>query len=127
MTESQTKAQQKYRSKPEVRARYLADAKRRSREWYANPENKLRRRGYNQVDWLRQIKSLEEKAGRPRPELCEICNRKDTICFDHCHKLGHFRGWICKRCNIVLGKVEDDKELLQRLIDYLNVSNKERE
>lgn len=121
MNESQTKAQQKYRSKPEVRARYLADAKRRSKEWYANPENKIRRKQYNQAEWLRHIKELEEKVGRPRPDRCEICNAKDTICFDHCHQLGHFRGWICKRCNTVLGKVQDDKELLQKLIDYLNV------
>lgn len=121
MKESQKKAQQKYRSKPEVRARYLADAKKRSKEWYANPENRLRRYKYNQEAWLRKVKELEELAGRPRPKNCEICGEKDTICFDHCHAKGHFRGWICKRCNTVLGKVNDDTKLLQSLIDYLNV------
>lgn len=121
MNESQTKAQKKYRAKPEVRERYLADAKRRSKEWYAKPENKLRRYKYNQASWLRQVKRLEEKAGRPRPERCEICNEKDTICFDHDHKTGLFRGWICKRCNVVLGKVKDDPKILQKLIEFLSV------
>jgi len=119
--EKLVKNQQKHRSKPEFRERYLLDAKKRSKEWYANPENKLRRRKYNQENWLRQIKKLEELAGRPRPEKCEICgDDKERICFDHCHKTGKFRGWICNRCNTILGKVDDNKKLLQSLIDYLS-------
>ena len=81
MTEAQKRAQQKYRAKPEVRKRYLADARRRSREWNENPENKLRRYKYNQASWLRQVKRLEEKAERPRPKKCEIGSQEDTICF----------------------------------------------
>jgi hypothetical protein len=122
MNESQTRAQQKYRSKPEIRAKYLADAKRRSKAWYANPENRIRRYKYNQEWWLKRIKELEEIAGRPRPEKCEICkNDREKICFDHDHKTGKFRGWICVKCNTILGKVKDSPKLLQSLIDYLNV------
>ena len=121
MTESQTKAQQKYRAKPEVRARYLQKAKENSKKWYANPENKIRRKKYNQEWWLLQVKKLEKIAGRPRPKTCEICGDAKTICFDHDHETGLFRGWICVRCNTVLGKVEDKQKLLQSLIDYLNV------
>src|SRR3990167_1145705 len=106
MTESQTRAQQKYRNKPEVRERYLQNARKKSKEWYSNPENRLRRRQYNKDWWQGRIKELEEIAGRTRPEICEICGAKDTICFDHDHNTGKFRGWICKRCNTVLGKVE---------------------
>jgi len=113
-------AQRRYRNKPEYREKYLQKAKENSKKWYANLENKLRRQKYNQEWWLGKVKELEEKAGRPRPERCEICNEQDTICFDHDHKTGLFRGWICKRCNTVLGKVQDDKKLLQSLIDYLS-------
>jgi len=66
------------------------------------------------------IKRIEKLATRPRPERCEICNSKGRICRDHNHKTNRFRGWICFRCNTVLGWVDDDRELLRLLIDYLN-------
>ncbi len=34
-------------------------------------------------------------------------------------KTSKFRGWICWRCNIVLGKVKDNKQILLKLITYL--------
>lgn len=67
---------------------------------------------------------LAEIAGRPRPDVCDICKdpntrRKDVIAFDHCHKHGHFRGWLCDRCNTALGAAEDRPELLREMADYL--------
>ena len=38
---------------------------------------------------------------------------------DHDHESGRIRGIICGRCNIILGKVNDDASLLMRLISYL--------
>lgn len=59
-------------------------------------------------------------AGRPKPETCEICNELNIrIVFDHCHTKGHFRGWICDRCNRVLGLVKDSSDLLLKLSRYL--------
>src|ERR1035438_431670 len=56
--------------------------------------------------------------------LCELCNgvpkgRSGRTCFDHDHETGEFRGWICGRCNLVLGLVKDDTELLDKMIVYL--------
>lgn len=67
---------------------------------------------------------LTEIAGRPRPEICDICEepntrRNDIIAFDHCHKHGHFRGWLCDRCNTTIGAAEDRPELLRKMADYL--------
>lgn len=39
--------------------------------------------------------------------------------FDQCHDGGHFREWICDRCNRVLGSVKDNIELLKDMIKYL--------
>jgi hypothetical protein len=59
-------------------------------------------------------------AGRDRPDVCEVCNEKDVrICYDHCHKTGLFRGWLCVRCNSTLGFVKDDIKLLAKLGIYL--------
>lgn len=68
----------------------------------------------------RQITKQEALAGRPKPDLCEICGEFHLrIVFDHCHASGAFRGWLCDRCNRVLGTVKDSPELLQRLIAYV--------
>ena len=58
-------------------------------------------------------------AGRPRADQCELCLEMVVTVFDHCHDGGHFRGWICDRCNRVLGSVKDDTELLKAMIRYL--------
>jgi hypothetical protein len=77
----------------------------------------------------RYLEKREALLGRPRPELCEICGctpqarakrPRNGMCFDHCHATGKPRGWICDRCNKVLGMVKDDTALLRKLADYLD-------
>lgn len=64
---------------------------------------------------------LKTKAGRPRPDICDVCkgNHHLRIVFDHCHQSGNFRGWLCDRCNKVLGLIYDDPVLLRNLAEYL--------
>lgn len=70
-------------------------------------------------------KRKDEKANKPRPFNCEICgnlegdDRNSRIAFDHCHKTGKFRGWICGSCNKAIGFVKDDPNILQKMILYL--------
>lgn len=61
----------------------------------------------------------EQQANRPRPNTCEVCSSPDNIMFDHSHASGKFRGWLCRRCNWVLGHVSDDPTLLEKLAVYL--------
>ena len=65
------------------------------------------------------LKQREKAVGRVRPESCEICGAIGQIDFDHDHKTGEFRGWICRRCNLVLGMVKDNSELLIMLSQYV--------
>ena len=62
---------------------------------------------------------LVKEAGRSRPKVCDLCKRPGKICFDHCHATGKFRGWLCHKCNITLGYVDDSPELLRKLAKYL--------
>jgi len=73
----------------------------------------------------------------PPPEnyLCPGCNRdeqtiRNTLRFrkrkagrvwslDHDHETGNFRGWICNKCNLAIGNMNDDLEYAKRLVKYL--------
>lgn len=38
---------------------------------------------------------------------------------DHCHETGEFRGYICDKCNVGLGKFDDDPSLLWQAMMYI--------
>lgn len=66
------------------------------------------------------ITARERLVDRPKPNNCEICNKIDReICFDHDHKTGKFRGWLCHTCNRTLGNVYDNVEILKKMVVYL--------
>lgn len=97
----------------------------KARKWrQENPE----RRQEAELKSNRKIRNLP-KPTRPCLGICEICKKPETrlnkrgvpvaIALDHCHNKGHFRGWLCFRCNTTIGRAEDDIELLQAMIDYI--------
>ena len=75
-------------------------------------------------DGLTPLQRKEKEAGRKKPEHCEVCGAferefKLGLCFDHDHKTGKFRGWLCSHCNHALGYARDNPELLRKLAEYL--------
>ena len=58
---------------------------------------------------------------------CAICGQKSAIgnnlSVDHNHKTGVVRALLCKRCNSVLGYVQEDRKLLAKFIKYLKNTN----
>lgn len=68
------------------------------------------------------LRTRERLAGRPKPEVCECCGSKGkskTIHWDHDHKTGEFRGWICNGCNASLGHLKDSIDRIRKLEKYL--------
>jgi len=61
--------------------------------------------------------------------VCAICkeykvtNKSDKLYVDHNHTTGNVRGLLCHFCNQGLGNFEDNINLLQSSIDYLNKSD----
>ncbi len=56
--------------------------------------------------------------------FCEICGVREDECFqnlhmDHCHETGEFRGWLCYRCNNLLGRAADSISILRIAAEYL--------
>jgi hypothetical protein len=53
---------------------------------------------------------------------CAICLDKPTdrrLAVDHDHITGKIRGLLCKNCNLILGHAEDNCDILERAIKYL--------
>jgi hypothetical protein len=129
--ETHQKAAKKYKESHLEELRTSARDFKRRRRISEDPSVQKRRSDENRQ---KRHAKLEVIAGRPRPELCELCGGKSRtqhslICFDHCHKSGKFRGWLCDRCNKVLGLVEDSPGLLSAMCSYVlngGVSEKEK-
>ena len=55
---------------------------------------------------------------------CAICgthqsNQTKAMAVDHCHHSGRVRGLLCVKCNLGIGNLNDDPELLIIAVDYL--------
>jgi hypothetical protein len=75
----------------------------------------------------RREERYAREAGRPRPSRCDLCHEERRIVYDHSHNTGRFRGWLCDRCNKVLGLVRDDVGLLGAMVAYLGRRDGETE
>jgi hypothetical protein len=66
----------------------------------------------------RQRYRLVKLVGSPAP-ACELCRSEGPTALDHCHVTGKFRGWLCRECNVGIGKLGDDIAGVRRAIAYL--------
>lgn len=61
--------------------------------------------------------------------LCAICGKVDfstiknrtlSLSVDHCHKTGKIRELLCNNCNLAMGNVKEDPEVVIKLLAYIN-------
>lgn len=64
--------------------------------------------------WHKQQNALKKRFG-----ICPICQKDKQVVYDHDHKTGLFRNWICSNCNLMLGHSFDNTETLERAVNYL--------
>ncbi len=105
----------------------------RNRVWVTTPENeKTDRKTRRKQKLLRRVNNVEITYGLSAKEyiekitaqnnLCAICGDKKegkVLCVDHDHKTGKVRGLLCGNCNIGLGNLKDNIQILQSAIEYL--------
>lgn len=63
---------------------------------------------------------------------CEVCLRHESefkrkLSVDHNHTTGKIRGLLCSLCNTALGKLKEDKEVINRLLNYIDKYNNSKE
>lgn len=99
--------------------------------WYAKNSDKsaVNRKAWrtanttkaNEYSRAWHLKMCEASAGRKKPKRCDVCKCSGAVIhFEHDHKDGHFRGWVCHRCNSALGYAKDSVVLLRKLAAYLD-------
>ena len=53
---------------------------------------------------------------------CAICRKKgklEELHVDHDHNTGKVRGFLCPSCNLLLGRIEGNEDLLYDMFKYL--------
>jgi hypothetical protein len=77
--------------------------------------------------------TLEDYRGMYQEQggVCAICRQPETdidaknglvrdLAVDHNHRTGQVRGLLCRRCNQVVGLLNEDRNLLLQMIDYIS-------
>lgn len=128
------------------------DQKKQRREYekayyHSNPSRKAYRKAYNQ-QWRKKnpeknklhhrTVKLKAKYGITIKEydelylkqlgLCALCHEPfgvDKPCVDHCHTTGAVRGLLHRKCNLLLGHVNDSIQLLKYAQWYLEQASYE--
>lgn len=94
-----------------------------SRNWRVAIENRKKYYREECKDCEKRLsKQLREakKVATPKPTKCQCCNKQtDALIVDHDHKTGKFRGWLCKSCNIGIGKLGDTIQGIEKAKNYL--------
>lgn len=105
------------------------------RDWYKKNTEKIRKRDKEHYHRTKERHSevyrcrvygisVEEYRELMSRNKCDICKKKETakgkvLSIDHSHKNGKVRGVLCSNCNITLGKIHEDTNILESMILYL--------
>ena len=74
---------------------------------------------------VRVVRDLKAKHLADKPSLCQCCGlervkgRYHSLVLDHCHDTNAFRGWICDKCNVGIGKLGDNLDGVLNAVAYL--------
>ncbi|MCP3471434.1 endonuclease VII domain-containing protein [Bradyrhizobium sp. CCGUVB1N3] len=105
-------------------ARWKADNPERVQEYSTRKERCAQRTAYQRRFYAKKLGFAEcvEYPPPPTDSKCAICHRESPLALDHDHETGQFRGYICRDCNLGLGKLGDSIESIRRVLQYLERS-----
>jgi hypothetical protein len=95
------------------------------KEYYQRPEVKLKyRKKFIEKKYGISYAEYEKMVDAQR-NVCYICEcsepqaRNSHLAVDHNHQTGSIRKLLCSRCNRVIGMLNEDLELIEKLKQYL--------
>lgn len=80
------------------------------------------RYGITLTDYNNMLVSQNNKCLLCMIEFDSIPGRLSKPVIDHNHTTGKVRGLLCHPCNVALGLVKENRETLQRMIEYVECS-----
>lgn len=100
----------------------------KSKEWKI--KNKVKHREYMKEYSCKKFHGItletKQKLFNIQGEFCLICENKlifgdKRTHYDHNHKTGKFRGFLCGNCNRALGYFKDSKIIISKALNYLKM------
>jgi hypothetical protein len=114
--------QKLYAIKEHASSEYKERRRTHDAQLYAANSKFRKREILRKIEYSRKIQEKLSGVPRPKSTVCAICEKKISgpkIMFDHDHKSGKFRGWLCISHNIGLGMFGDSAKTLEKAIQYL--------
>jgi hypothetical protein len=87
-----------------------------------NADNNFRSKyGISVVDFNKRLEEQSNQCSICGIKLTKSVDRKSPIraCQDHDHKTDRLRDILCNRCNLMLGYADDNIDILEKAIAYL--------
>ena len=84
-----------------------------SRKWKKENKMRIMATKYKITEELLQ-KLIDDSDGK-----CNTCGKSAKLHIDHCHTSYKVRGLLCANCNLAIGMIGDNIEVLENLIVYL--------
>ncbi len=114
-----------YKNNPEKQKEKNNSQKENRKIYYSSEEGiKSSRRSHLKRAFGMSLEEYNDKLEK-QCDKCAICesfhiyDKHGVLAVDHCHKTGEIRDLLCFKCNTVLGSVNDNIEILIKMIDYL--------
>lgn len=127
------KTQSYYFNNKHIRLKWKEKNKKKLSEYFKkhyknNPELKNIKTERNRKNRFKEYQITEDQYNelfKKQSGKCLGCNTHQDdlnkkLCVDHCHKTGKIRGLLCVPCNLAIGLVKDNIDVLKNLINYLD-------
>lgn len=107
--------------------KYPEKAKIRTRNWQRNNLDKVWGYGIKR-DYKISVETYQAILDTQNG-VCAICEKIEVhkkykrLSVDHNHITGKVRGLLCSRCNLALGYLKEDTNIVNKLLDYINKFN----
>ena len=105
----------------------LVSGRKYARDWYKG--NRFKASLYNSRNNAKRLGYVPCNATEGEIEAaftghCFVCGIPEIECngklhLDHCHKMGKFRGWLCRGCNQASGLLKESPQIARILAEYI--------